>query len=435
MLSSPKAPPSVCGDLVPVATGLSFPTSLTFDDAGVAYVAEAGLPFGGAAPGGRVWRLEPGSERTLLAEGLRPPVNGLTFHDGSLYISEGAHPGRISRLDPDGRRTPILDNLPGPGNYHTNMVAFGPDGKLYFSQGAMTNTGIVGLDAYELGWLRRLPHAHDVPGLDIVLTGVDNETANPLSDAPGARTRTGAFVPFGTPTERGQRVAAALPCTAAVMRCNPDGSGLELVAWGLRNAYGLGFLPDGRLIAIDQGADDRGSRPVGGAPDLLFDVTPGAWYGWPDFIDGDPIDDARYQPTRGSRPALILANHHDLPAPRRALLRFPAHAAAVKFDVVPAVVPGIGGQIVVALFGDEAPMTAPPGPRAGRSVARIDPSDWSLHALVTGPLARPIDVRVHPSGEALYILDFGQFEMHAERGVVAEAGSGMVWRLPMGAAC
>jgi glucose/arabinose dehydrogenase len=79
----------------------------------------------------------------------------LTFHQGSLYISEGEHPGRISRLDFDGKQTVILDNLPGPGNYHTNMVAFGPDGKLYFSQGLMTNTGVVGLDAYDLGWLRR----------------------------------------------------------------------------------------------------------------------------------------------------------------------------------------------------------------------------------------------------------------------------------------
>jgi glucose/arabinose dehydrogenase len=56
-----------------------------------------------------------------------------------------------------------------------------------------------------------------------------------------------------------------------------------LVAWGLRNAYGLLFLPDGRLLAIGQGADDRGSRPVGNVPDLLFEGNPGAWYGWPDF--------------------------------------------------------------------------------------------------------------------------------------------------------
>lgn len=413
-----------------VADQFSFPTSLTFDEAGHVYVAEAGLPFGGAPPGGRIWRLEASGAHTLLIEGLRPPVNGLTCHQGALYVSEGGHPARISRLTLDGQQTVLLDGLPGPGNYHTNMVAFGPDGYLYFSQGAMTNTGIVGLDAYELGWLRRLPHAHDLPGHEVVLTGVNVTTPNPLDPTTDAQTTTGAFAPFGTSTTPGQRIPAQLPCTAAVMRCRPDGSGLELVAWGLRNAFALGFLPDGRLLAVDQGADDRGSRPVGNVPDLLFEVRPGAWYGWPDFIGGDPITDAQYLPTRGSAPTFVLANHHELPPPERPLLRFPPHAAAVKFDVAPASLAAWAGRIFVALFGDEAPMTAPAGPRVGRSVALIDPSDWSLHTLVAGPLMRPIDVRFDPTGDALYILDFGEFEM-STAGVVARAKSGKVWRLDL----
>ncbi len=412
-----------------VAEGFSFPTSLTFDEAGVVYLAESGLPFGGASPGGRIWRIAPGGSRLLLAKGLRAPVNGLTFHKGSLYVSEGGHPGCISRLDLNGQTTVILENLPGPGNYHTNMVAFGPDGKLYFSQGAMTNTGIVGLDAYELGWLRRLPHAHDIPGYDIVLTGVNIETANPLKNEAGAQVQTGAFAPFGMRTEAGQRIPTQLPCTAAVMRCNPDGSNLELVAWGLRNAYGLGFLPDGRLLATDQGADDRGSRPVGNVPDMLFEVRQGAWYGWPDFIGGDPITDEQYQPVRGPAPTFVLANHHELPSPERPLLRFSPHAAAVKFAVLPSSLPQWAGHICVALFGDEVPMTAPSGPRVGRSVARIDPADWSFHPLVSDKLSRPIDVRYNPADGFLYALDFGQFEMHAERGVLATAYSGKLWRL------
>lgn len=60
----------------------------------------------------------------------------------------------------------------------------------------MTNTGIVGLDAYEMGWLRRLPHAHDIPSYDIVLAGVNLETPNPLVNKPGARAFTGAFSSF-----------------------------------------------------------------------------------------------------------------------------------------------------------------------------------------------------------------------------------------------
>jgi glucose/arabinose dehydrogenase len=417
------------GKLELVAEGFSFPTSLTFDEAGVAYVAESGLPFGGAPPGGRVWRLTSDGDRSLLAGELRPPVNGLTFHAGGLYVSEGGHPARISRLELDGQRTLIVDNLPGPGNYHTNMVACGPDGRLYFSQGAMTNTGVVGLDAYELGWLRRLPHAHDLPGYDITLTGVNFETEDPLNDEPTARARTGAFVPFGTETEAGQRVSAQLPCTAAVMRCDPDGSDLELVAWGLRNAYGLGFLPDGRLLAVDQGADDRGSRPVGNAPDMLFEVLEGEWYGWPDFIGDDPVTAAKYRPKRGPAPTFVLANHDEIPSPRRPLLRFPPHSAAVKFDVAPTAAQMWAGQIFVALFGDEAPMTAPAAPPVGRTVVRIDPDGWTLHEIVKEGLSRPIDVRFNPVEGVLYIIDFGRFEMHGERGVVAEAGTGRLWRL------
>ena len=411
---------------------LSFPTSLAIGEDGSFYVAESGLAFDGAPPGGRIWRLGPNAERTLLVQNLRAPVNGLALHHGQLYVSEGGYPGRISRFDLDGHsQKVILDNLPGQGNYHTNMVAFGQDGKLYFSQGALTNTGIIGLDAYELGWLRRLPHNYDLPGYDIVLKGVNIETPNPLAQEAGAYTQTGAFAPFGERTAPGQRIAAQLPCTAAVMRCNADGSDLELVAWGLRNAYGLGFLPDGRLLAVDQGADDRGSRPVGKAPDFLFEVRQGAWYGWPDFIGDIPITDARYQPKRGTPPAFLLANHNELPPPEKPLLCFPPQSAAAKFDVAPACASRWAGQLFVALFGDELPMTAPSGPKIGRSVVRVDPHDWSVHPCARAGLLRPIDVRFHPKENALYILDFGHFEMLDNGAVSADALSGRLWRCPL----
>lgn len=43
MLSSKKS-----NQLELVAEGFSFPTSLAFDESGTPYVAESGLPFGGA---------------------------------------------------------------------------------------------------------------------------------------------------------------------------------------------------------------------------------------------------------------------------------------------------------------------------------------------------------------------------------------------------
>jgi glucose/arabinose dehydrogenase len=412
-----------------VGEGWHFPTSLALGDDGVLFLAESGLPFAGAPPGGRVWRIGASGDRTLLAGDLRAPVNGLTLHRDALYVSEGGHPGRISRLGVDGTRTTVLDDLPGPGNYHTNMAVVGPDDKLYFSQGALTNLGIVGLDAYAIGWLGRLPHGHDVPGYPVTLAGTNVRTPDPTSTEQDAQARTGGFSPFGTATAPGQRVPAGLPATAAVMRCDLDGSDLELVAWGLRNAYGLGFLPDGRLLAVDQGADDRGSRAVGQAPDLLFEVRAGRWYGWPDFIGGVPVTDERFRPERGEPPTMLLTDHDRLPPPEEPLLLFPPHVAAVKFDVVP-LAGAHAGDLYVALFGDEVPMTAPSGPRVGRGIARVDTSAWTLHPLAPGPACRPIDVRIDATAGWVYVLDFGRFEM-TDTGVDAHAASGALWRFPL----
>ena len=417
------------------ADGLHFPTSLAFDAAGVLHVAESGLPFAGAPAGGRILRQEPGGAWTCLADGLRQPLNGLVrdARDAreSFLVAEGGSPGRISRLAPDGTLTTLVDGLPGAGNYHTNMAVPGPDGWLYWSVGAMTNLGVVGLDGSELAWLRRVDHTWDVPGWDVVLTGKNFTTPR----APGASetATTGAFSPFGTATGAGDRVAAGFPPTASVLRCRPDGSKLELFAWGLRNAYGLGFTPGGRLLATDQGADDRGSRPIGQAPELLFEVRRGAWYGWPDFVGGVPVTDTRFRPTRGGELEFLLANHDDLPPPEGPLARLPVNAAATKFVVAPASSPH-PGQLYLALFGDEKPMTAPPGPRVGRSVVRVDLADGSYHPLASGEgLERPIDVAVDPAEDMLYILDFGDFEMEEGGRIRARAGSGKIWRTPLAA--
>jgi hypothetical protein len=35
-------------------------------------------------------------------------------------------------------------------------------------------------------------------------------------------------------------------------------------------------LPDGRLLALDLGINDRGSRPVGDAPSCLYEIKAGS---------------------------------------------------------------------------------------------------------------------------------------------------------------
>lgn len=414
------------------AERLNFPTSLALAPDGSVYIAESGLPFGGAPAGGTISRLRSDGGREPLLGGLRAPVNGLLWHEGGLIISEGGHPGRIVRHElATGETRTLVDGLPGFGNYHTNMAVLGPDGKLYFSQGAMTNSAIMGADSVDLAWLRELQHNADIPGYDITLAGVSASAPGP----DGQPVRSGAFAPFGTVHPQGTRIAGSTPCTASVMRCNPDGSGLELVAWGLRNAYGLGFLPDGRLLATDQGADVRGVRPVWNCPDFLYEVKPGAWYGWPDYFGGLPIGHARYRAPDGTAQPFVLQQHDALPTPEAALAEFSVNACAVKFTVIPQPLPH-AGDLLVAQFGDERPMTGPFDPtrqRVGRDVVRVSTTDWRIYP-VTLPipaagLHRPLDLTFSVDGQWLYVVDFGEFEFTEKKSIEARAQSGRVWRI------
>jgi hypothetical protein len=115
--------------------------------------------------------------------------------------------------------------------------------------------------------------------------------------------------------------------------------------------------------------------------------------------------------------------------PERALVEFKPNSCAVKFAIVPDGLP-YAGDLIVALFGDEKPMTAPAGPRAGRELIRVSPRDWSTHATRTLRLKRPIDIAFCPHSKSAYVLDFGEFEITPDKGVAARAGSGSLWKLP-----
>jgi hypothetical protein len=425
-----------------VATGLTFPTGVAFDEQNRPYVLEAGYSYGEVWTIPRLLRVEPDGRLTEVARGENPPWNGIDFSGGAFFVAEGGQRegGRILRIGPDGGITALVEGLPSLGDHHTNGPVVGADGWVYFGQGTATTAGVVGVDNYAFGWLPRHPQFHDVPCRDIVLRGINYNTANPLPGASG-RVTTGAFVPFGTPTEAGQRIAGRVPCSGAILRVRTTGGALELVADGFRNPFGLAWAPDGRLFVTDNQYDDRGSRPVWGAGDILWAVEPGLWYGWPDFHAGRPLADADHFRSPGKQPpSFLLAEHPNAPPRPAAILG--VHSSSNGFDFSRNAAFGHVGEAFIAQFGDMAPAVGKVSGPVGFKVVRVDPAtavmrDFATNRAATngpasrvggGGLERPVAARFDRTGTALYVVDFGVMTV-GRQGPEPRSGTGVLWRI------
>lgn len=433
-----------------VATGLSFPTDVAFDDENRAYVVESGYCYGEVFTTPRLLRIESASSHTEIARGgegqeNNGPWNGVAFHDGAFYVAEGGvlHGGRILRIGADGAMTRIIEGLPSRGDHHTNGPAIGPDGKIYFAVGVATNSAVVGMDSHKFGWLARNPDFHDIPARDVTLAGINYTTDNPLTPDGDDKATTGAFVPFGTRTTKGQVIPGALPATGALMRMNLDGTGLELVAWGLRNPFGMAFSSDGALYMTDNSYDVRGSRPVFGTGDLLWRIdleNLGTWHGWPDFHGQRPLsDEDHFKAPREKAPGVLLAEHPNKPPPPVAIL--PVHASANHFDFSRSESFGHMGEAFIANFGDMAPGVGKVIGPVGYNVVRVDVGTGEIEPFAVnrgrsnGPasmlkrsgLERPIAARFDRTGAALYVVDFGIMTMDGKPH--PQPGTGVVWRI------
>jgi glucose/arabinose dehydrogenase len=423
-----------------VASGLTFPTGVAFDDEGRVYVTEAGYSYGEAFTTPRLLRVDPDGTLRLIASGENPPWNGLDYADGAFYVAEGGvlEGGKILRIDLDGSITPLVENLPSLGDHHTNGPAV-HNGWVYFGQGVATNSAVVGLDSYDFGWLERFPEFHDIPCQNVTLLGKNYATPNPLSQDPQDTVATGAFVPFGAPTEAGQVVHGSVPCSGAILRVPVEGGDVELIAWGFRNPFGLAFWQD-ELFVADNLYDVRGSRPVFGAGDLLWRVEAGRWYGWPDYHGDRPLTDAdHYQALGEEPPGFVLAEHPSLPPRPVAVLEVHSSSNGLDFSHSPEF--GFVGHAFIAQFGDMVPQTGKVVAPVGFKVVRVDietgvAHDFAINRDAGGPasrtglggLERPVAVHFDPEGTALYVVDFGVM-LVGEEAPLPVPGTGVLWRI------
>ncbi|HYN89437.1 MAG TPA: PQQ-dependent sugar dehydrogenase [Ardenticatenaceae bacterium] len=315
--AAPPAPP-VPAPAIAVPAGFSVSvyatldgaaTSLAFDSArNVLYVTMLD---------GRVLALRdtgPGSasnSRTTFAANLVHPL-GLAVQPGSGHVYVGRRGGVDRLVDTTGdgvadTRDKVVDGLPA-GRHDTDDVEFGPDGRLYIGQGSVDDMGESG--------------------------------SNPQLQA-------------------------------GILRANPDGSGLEKYASGLRNPYGLAFDAAGHLWATDNGGD-----APDGQSDELNRIEQGGFYGWP-----------RCSGRAGGNCSGVI-----LPVAELA-----SHSSSNGLAFWPAV----GGDAIIAQWGNTY------GDRpVGRVLVRVNPATGSVSQLASG-FAHPIAVLVDPRDGDLWAVDFG----------------------------
>lgn len=414
----------------PLIANLSVPTTAIFDGADL-LIAESG--WANTAPA-RVVRIKPDWTMQVLAQdGLQAPVTGLLMVDGKLFIS---HKGKVSVVE-NGALRDIVTGLPSNGDHQNNNIVLGPDGKIYIGQGTATNSAVVGEDNYVFGWLEKNPTVHEIPCKDITLVGQNFETGNPLTADPNDRVTTGAYKPFGTASTPGEVIKGDAKCGGSIARFNPDGSGFEMFAWGLRNPFGLEFDKNGQLWATFHGADVRGSRNIFNDPDYLVKVEKDAWYGWPEYFDGKPVTGPEFREPTKEQPQFLWQDHPPL---TKAFTTFRTHVAVNGITFSPGGTFGMDGEAFIAEYGVYLPLTTGVNINpVGFDVVRVNMQNGQVKPFASNKLPgphyinrgggfdRPSDLVFGPDG-SLYVVDWGSSTLSSE-GLKLVPLTGAIWRI------
>lgn len=121
---------------------------------------------------------------------------------------------------------------------------------------------------------------------------------------------------------------------------------------------------------------------------------------------------------------------------------FGVHASATGIDFSKSTVFGFEGNAFVTEFGDMAPEVGKVLSPVGYKVVRVDvnsgvirdfavnkgkkngPASWFNN----GGLERPVSLKFSPSGNALYVVDFGIMKV-TKAGAEPQMNTGVIWRI------
>ena len=137
--------------------------------------------------------------------------------------------------------------------------------------------------------------------LDLPAGGYNNHwTRNLIANRAGTK----LYVTVGSGSNVGENGIDSEFHRANILEFNPDGSGLRILASGLRNPNGLAFAPGtDTLWTVVNERDMLGNDLV---PDYLTSIKNGGFYGWPYSYWGKNLDE-RVKPQRPDLVATAIA--------------------------------------------------------------------------------------------------------------------------------
>ncbi len=409
--------------------GFNAPSGIVFDEGGNLLIAESGFASGNP----RILKFTD-NKYEVIAENFNIPISGINYLNDVIYVS---HRGYVTKIYKDGKRENIVAGLPSNGDYYNSPVTFSPDNKIYFGQGTVTNSGVVGNDNV---WVSESPLLCDYPGDYIMLYGQNFDTNNIFTESlQNDIAVTGAFSPYGisnVPFEVRKKYTKA---SGSIIRANLDGSDLEQVAWGFRNPTYLKFNLSGELFTTNNGYKPVGSRPIGNATDDFFYVTPKLWYGWPDYSGGEEITLPRFVPSNGVPPSLLLKNHPNIPP--KPYVSFPSNSTLRGFDFNNNIDFGPYGDVYIAEYGSTVYSKlgeASPYASAGHRISKIDMKTRTISTFAInktgfsatisngGGFERLTHVLFGPDA-AMYIVDMGMNILDNPDAFIPNTG--VIWRV------
>lgn len=220
-----------------------------------------------------------------FADGFEHPRNTYIAPNNDIFVVESNTENSANRItvlrDNDGDAVPdereiFLEGL----NQPYGMLILND----YFY---VANTDGLYRYPYEEGQLKLESKGEKI--LELPAGGYNNHwTRNLISNEDGSK----IYISVGSASNAGEFGMETEIRRANILEINPDGTGEEIYAAGLRNPVGMDWNPEtGELWTAVNERDKLGNNLV---PDYITSVQENGWYGWPYSYYGD-IKDPRWE--------------------------------------------------------------------------------------------------------------------------------------------